>query len=108
MMQTRVDDLASQQELIDMGKLLEKTYDEEWAEKVHILAAEEAKVLAAQQVLGHVLGYSRKTLRGLLEARFGALSSDIVHRIENCADLSRLDTAIQQVLHLSSPNELTL
>ena len=50
LVQTRVNDLTAQQELMAMGKLLEKTYDEEWAEKVHILAAEEAKVLAAEQV----------------------------------------------------------
>jgi hypothetical protein len=50
----------------------------------------------------------RQLLRRLLEERFGPLNQIVNQRIENAADLSRLDAAVVQVHRLASLEDLQL
>ena len=50
----------------------------------------------------------RDALRELLEERFGVLPEALLHRIDHCADVSRLKAAARQVLHLEKLDGLEL
>jgi hypothetical protein len=110
------------QEVQNMGKQLEKTWEEELTEKFLQLQreAEEAEKRGEERgiKLGEERGIKlgeerarvaerRATLRQILAKRFGALPEGLLQRIE-AADLQALQAAIDQALDIKAPDELQL
>jgi hypothetical protein len=63
----------------------------------------------AQQVAAKAeLQAYRRILRRQLAERFGALPGELERTIEGIEDLDRLDSALRQVLHVKSLEELEL
>ena len=52
--------------------------------------------------------HARATLRQLLEDRFGTLPESLIQRIDNTADLNRLQNAIRQVYRVGKLDDLPL
>lgn len=62
-----------------------------------------------EQVTERVLLRTRRNvLRELLEERFGVLPADLLQRIENCADINRLQAAARQILRLEKLDDFRL
>jgi hypothetical protein len=51
---------------------------------------------------------SRENLRLLMEERFGALPEELIQQIESIDDLKRLRSALLQVVHVKTLEELKL
>jgi hypothetical protein len=94
---TRHRNLALRQEIEAMSRAGEQTWLE-WAES-HYTAQGEAR---------GALRAIRQSLRLLLEERFGRLPKALVRRIEATEDLTRLQAAIRQGVHINSLDELQL
>ena len=67
----------------------------------------EQELLTTGVVRGQ-LQEARRTLRALLEQKFGPLQALLVAQIEQTHDLERLRAAFQQALEISSLSELKL
>jgi hypothetical protein len=85
------------EEIQTMGNLVEQTWEEEVLEQ-GIKVGEER---------GELRG-SRKSLRLLLEERFGTLPEVWAKRIEAASDVPRLEAALRQAVKVNSLDELKL
>jgi hypothetical protein len=91
--QSSQSNVARQKEVQTMGQTI--------AEAIYAEGKAEGKAEAT-------LATFRKLLRRLLEDRFGPLPEAVKQRIENTADLDRLEAAVVQVHRLPNLDELQL